>query len=210
MNKIVDFQKQHGLVLDGILGPQSFNKMKELWNINNEQLAHILGQCHHESMGFCQDEENLHYSYQRLLKIFPKYFKNKEEAKIYATHPLKIANHIYANRMGNGSESSGDGWNFRGRGAIQLTGRYSYGLFSDYIKEDCIKNPDLVKNKYFFESAIFFFKKTRILDTLCLKIDTESIIKVSKTINGGSNGLLERIRLTDQYYNQLKYENSQY
>lgn len=201
MNKIIEFQKNNGLVADGILGKLSFAKMKELWDLTDEQLAHFLGQCYHETGGFKFDEENLNYKVGILLKVFKKYFPTLKIAKNYANKPELIANVVYANRMGN--DKVGDGWKYRGRGAIQLTGKNNYKEFSNFIKEDCVKNPNLVKNKYFFESALFFFKQNKLL-FLCSAVNDNSITVVSKKINGGTNGLEERIEYTKNFYKKIK------
>ena len=201
--KIAEFQAANGLADDGILGNASFSKMKELWKVTDEQLAHILGQCHHESAGFTADSENLNYGAKGLLGIFKKYFPTEALAKAYERQPEKIANKVYASRMGNGDEKSGDGYKFRGRGALQLTGKDNYKAFSDFIKEDCVAAPDLVKTKYFLESALFFFNKNGLLP-LCTKVDIDSITKISKRVNGGTIGLDDRIAQTNKFYKQIK------
>ena len=203
MSKISEFQAANGLTADGILGKASFAKMKELWKVTDEQLAHILGQCHHESGGFKADVENLNYRAKGLLGIFKKYFPTEALAKAYERQPEKIANKVYASRMGNGDEKSGDGWKFRGRGALQLTGKDNYKAFTTFIKEDCVANPDLVKNKYFFESALFFFNKNGLLP-LATTVTTDSITKISKRVNGGTHGLEDRIVQTNKFYKQIK------
>ena len=198
--KIKQFQVQNGLVSDGILGKITINKLKEVLSIDtDEQIAHFLGQTAHESGDFSTDTENLMYSAAGLLSIFKKYFKTIDEAKKYAKQPIKIANRVYANRMGNGDENSGDGWKFKGRGAIQLTGKNNYQLFSDWIGEDCVNNPDLVATKYFFQSAKFFFDKNKLWK-LTTSVNDESIKSVSIKINGGLNGLDDRIEKTKKYY----------
>jgi putative chitinase len=203
MSKILEFQAANRLTADGILGKASFAKMKELWKVTDEQLAHILGQCHHETGGFKADVENLNYSTKGLLGVFKKYFPTEALANQYQRQPEKIANRIYASRMGNGDEKSGDGWKFRGRGALQLTGKDNYKAFTTFIKEDCVANPDLVKNKYFFESALFFFNKNRLLP-LATTVTTDSITKISKRVNGGTHGLEDRILQTNKFYKQIK------
>ena len=203
MSKISEFQAANGLTADGILGKASFAKMKELWKVTDEQLAHILGQCHQESGGFKADVENLNYRAKGLLDIFKKYFPTEALAKAYERQPEKIANKVYASRMGNGDEKSGDGWKFRGRGALQLTGKDNYKAFTTFIKEDCVANPDLVKNKYFFESALFFFNKNGLLP-LATTVTTDSITKISKRVNGGTHGLEDRIVQTNKFYKQIK------
>jgi putative chitinase len=203
MSKILEFQAANRLTADGILGKASFAKMKELWKVTDEQLAHILGQCHHETGGFKADVENLNYSTKGLLGVFKKYFPTEALANQYQRQPEKIANRVYASRMGNGDEKSGDGWKFRGRGALQLTGKDNYKAFTTFIKEDCVANPDLVKNKYFFESALFFFNKNGLLP-LATTVTTDSITKISKRVNGGTHGLEDRILQTNKFYKQIK------
>src|SRR5436189_5430858 len=128
---------------------------------SNLRLAHFLAQCALESMNFTAVVENLNYSAQRLLQVFPKYFKNVD-VNAYARNPQKIGSRVYANRMGNGDEASGDGFKYRGRGYIQLTGKNNYQAFSGFIGEDCIANPDLVATTYPLASAAFFFNSNNI------------------------------------------------
>jgi putative chitinase len=203
MSKISEFQAANGLTADGVLGKASFAKMKELWKVTDEQLAHILGQCHHESAGFTADTENLNYGVKGLMSIFKKYFPTEAVALQYERKPEKIANKVYASRMGNGDEASGDGWKFRGRGALQLTGKDNYKEFTTFIKEDCVANPNLVKDKYFLESALFFFNKNGLLP-LSTSVTTDSITKISKRVNGGTHGLEDRIVQTNKFYKQIK------
>lgn len=166
----------------------------EKFNLNSPlRLAHFLAQCAHESGNFKILTENLNYSADGLLKIFPKYFKDKATADLYARKPEKIANRVYASRMGNGDEASGDGFKFRGRGFIQLTGKSNYQSFSDFIKEDCVANPDLVSTKYPLASAAFFFEKNKLWD-ICDKGNTPEIVTaVTRRVNGGTHGLDDRL-----------------
>lgn len=120
--------------------------------------------------------------------MFRKYF-TAPLAKIYHRRPEKIANRVYANRMGNGNEASGDGWKYRGRGFIQLTGKNNYKAFSEYIGEDCVSFPELVAVKYPMTSAFWFFTENKIWD-IAAKGDTYSIVKmVTKRVNGGYHGI---------------------
>lgn len=161
--------------------------------------AHFLSQCAHESGNFIYLTENLNYSAEGLKKIFPKYFDNTT-ALTYARNPQKIASRVYANRMGNGPESSGDGWKFKGRGYIQLTGKANYTEFSKYIGEDCVLNPDLVSAKYPLESAAFFFTKNNLW-AICDKGASDEVVKeLTKRINGGYHGLEDRIKKFKEYY----------
>jgi putative chitinase len=210
-SKIKQFQVQYGLNSDGILGIKTLSKIKEVLSIETmSQMVHFMGQIATESGNYELDTENLNYSAKGLQKTFKKYFPTLESAEPYARQPQKIANKVYAGRMGNGPESSGDGFKFRGRGAIQLTGKYNYKLFSDYIGEDCVKNPELVAGKYFFESAKFFFD-TNHLWKYTTDVTDESILKLSKAINLGNanskatpNGLAERINNTKEIHQLIK------
>ena len=170
------------------------DKLVEKFNVTNGlRLSHFLAQCAHESGNFKILTENLNYSADGLLKIFPKYFKDKATADLYARKPEKIANRVYASRMGNGDEASGDGFKFRGRGFIQLTGKSNYQSFSDFIKEDCVANPDLVSTKYPLASAAFFFEKNKLWD-ICDKGNTPEIVTaVTRRVNGGTHGLDDRL-----------------
>ena len=163
------------------------------------RLCHLLSQCAHESMNFKRTEENLNYSSFGLKNVFGKYFIS-DELEDFVYKPQKIANRVYANRNGNGDESSGDGWLYHGRGYIQLTGRDNYQEFSLFCGEDCVSNPDLVSKKYPLESAIFYFT-TNDLWRICDKgSDIATIKRVTKAVNGGYNGLDDRIKLFNKYY----------
>lgn len=166
------------------------------------KLAHFLAQCAHESGDFKLTIENLNYGAKGLRATFPKYFPTDELAASYERKPEKIANRVYGGRMGNGDEASGDGYRYRGRGYIQLTGKDNYKAFTAAIGADCISNPDLVATTYPLASAAWFFSKN------CLKkaVDaTEaSVTAVSKCVNGGTIGLPDRIKHFNDYYNLLK------
>lgn len=167
------------------------------------RLAHLLGQCAHESGNFKVFKENLNYSADGLKKIFGKYFPgNLNES--YARQPQKIANRVYSSRMGNGNEASGDGFRYAGRGAIQLTGKDNYAAFNKFVDDDIMANPDLVATKYSLMSAAWFFWKNSLW-TLCDKgVDKASITLVTKRVNGGHHGLDDRIQKTTKFYDLLK------
>jgi putative chitinase len=169
----------------------------------NLRLAHFLSQCGHESGNFTAIKENLNYSADGLLKIFPKYFNTGINAS-YARQPEKIANRVYANRMGNGDEASGDGYRFRGRGYIQLTGKQNYTAFGKSIGEDILSNPDLVATKYPLASAAFFFNNNNLW-TICDKgADEATVTAVTKRVNGGTIGLSDRLKHFNEFYSLLK------
>lgn len=165
----------------------------EKFGINSPlRLSHFLSQCAHESGNFKFVRENLNYSAAGLRKIFPKYFPTLEAANKYARQPEKIANKVYGSRMGNGDEASGDGFKFRGRGYIQLTGKDNYAAFDKFVDDDIMANPDLVATKYPLTSAAFFFHKNNLWD-VCDKGHTHDVVvAVTKRVNGGTHGLEDR------------------
>jgi putative chitinase len=165
------------------------------------KLTHFLSQCAHESGNFKVVEENLNYSAEGLLKIFPKYF-SKDTAHIAARKPEMIANIVYSNRMGNGDKASGDGWRFKGRGYIQLTGKTNYSQFGKFIGVDLIANPELVATKYALTSAAWYFEVRKLWGIAAEGIDEKTIIKLTKLINGGTHGLDDRISKT-KIFNSL-------
>ena len=167
------------------------------------RLAHFLAQCGHESGGFKAVSENLNYGAKGLLNIFKKYFKTIAQATAYERKPEKIANLVYANRMGNGNEASGEGFKFRGRGFIQLTGKENYKSFDATVPEDIIAQPELVATKYPLASAAFFFKKNNLW-SICDKGSSPDVVTlVTKRVNGGTIGLADRQKHFKEYYNLL-------
>lgn len=168
------------------------------------RLAHFLAQCGHESGGFRAVQENLNYSAKGLTGTFRKYFINEAAAAPYAKNPQKIASKVYGGRMGNGPESTGDGYKFRGRGYIQLTGRDNYTRFAKFIGEDTVNNPDLVATKYPLASAAFFFDSNKLWSICDRGADTATVTAVTKRVNGGTIGLPDRIKHFQEYYHLLK------
>ena len=167
------------------------------------RLAHFLAQCGHESGGFRVTQENLNYSAKGLMGIFKKYFPTEAIANAYQRNPQKIANKVYANRMSNGDEASGDGFKFRGRGYIQLTGRANYTLFGKSIGEDIASNPDVVSGKYALLSAAWFWSNNG-LNKLADGGATDAVVTtITKRVNGGTIGLPDRIKHFKEYYHLL-------
>ena len=167
------------------------------------RLAHFLAQCGHESGGFRATQENLNYSAKGLNGIFKKYFPTEAAAASYARNPQKIANKVYANRMDNGSEASGDGYKFRGRGYIQLTGRANYTLFGKAIGEDIATNPDVVSGKYALLSAAWFWSKNGLNKLADGGATDATVTSITKRVNGGTIGLADRIKHFKEYYHLL-------
>lgn len=163
--------------------------------------AAFIAQCAHESGGFTKKLENLNYSGDRLPVIFPKYFPDPVLARSYHRQPERIANIVYANRMGNGPTESGDGWKFRGRGFIQLTGKENYTKCGQAIGVDLISKPEYLEtSKGAVESAIWFWN-TRKLNELA---DEGDMMTITKKINGGTHGLSERLAYYQRAIETLK------
>ena len=174
------------------------------FNITNPlRLAHFLSQCGHESAGFKAIQENLNYSADGLKKIFPKYFPGNL-AEGYARNPEKIASKVYGGRMGNGDETTKEGFKFRGRGYIQLTGKDNYTRFGKFIGEDTVANPDLVATKYPLASAAFFFDSNKLWEICDRGADDATVTAVTKRVNGGTIGLTDRIKHFKEYFALLK------
>ena len=197
-------QTKLGLNADGAFGPGTMKAAMAYYKLTPERAAHFFAQIAHESGNFTAFSENLNYSAQGLQNIFGKYFPgNLEES--YARNPEKIANRVYASRMGNGDEASGDGWKYRGRGALQLTGKSNYQAFADYLKKpEIMTSPDLVASVYAFESAMFFFDKNKLWSICDKGVNDASILELTKRINGGTHGLDDRKAKTIKYYSYVK------
>ncbi|QQV90423.1 chitinase [Olleya phage Harreka_1] len=159
------------------------------------RIAHFMAQIHHES-NLKPVSENLNYSKSALRRVFGKYFKNDAIASQYARQPEKIANKVYANRMLNGNEASGDGWKYRGRGFIQITGKQNYMLLSKDMRVDYLNNPELLLNEAdSMISAVWYWNK----NNLNKYADRNDIKTITKKINGGYNGLEHRTELLNKY-----------
>ena len=167
------------------------------------RLAHFLAQCGHESGGFRATQENLNYSAKGLNGIFKKYFPTEASAKPYERQPSKIASKVYGGRMGNGPESTGEGFKFRGRGYIQLTGKENYTAFGKSINEDILSNPDKVASSYALLSAAWFFSKNGLHKIADEGASDVIVTKITKRVNGGTIGLADRIKHFKEYYHLL-------
>ncbi len=168
------------------------------------RLCHFLAQCGHESGNFKAVNENLNYGAKGLRGIFGKYFPTDAKAAEYERKPEKIANLVYGGRMGNGPEASGDGYKYRGRGYIQLTGKDNYAAFDKVVAEDITATPDLVATKYPLLSAAWFWN-SRKLNELADKGATDAeVTSITKKVNGGTIGLEDRIKHFKEFYSLLK------
>ncbi len=195
-------EKLKGHIPDAVIAqiPDTASK----FNINTPlRLAHFLAQCGHESGGFRVTQENLNYSAKGLMGIFKKYFPTQQLAEAYQRQPQKIANKVYASRMDNGNEASGDGFKFRGRGYIQLTGRANYTAFGKAINEDIANNPDVVSGKYALLSAAWFWSKNGLNALADGGASDQVVTSITKRVNGGTIGLPDRIKHFKEYYHLL-------
>ena len=159
--------------------------------ITNLRLCHFLAQCSTESGNFKAVSENLNYSKDGLLRIFPKYFPGTL-AESYAHQPEKIASRVYGSRLGNGDETTKEGWKFRGRGFLQVTGKQNYQILGDFLNVDLVSNPDLVATTYPLSSAAHFFYKNNLWPICDEGLSEEVVTRVSRRVNGGDNGLQHR------------------
>jgi putative chitinase len=156
-----------------------------------ERVAAFIAQCAHESGGFKFLKENLNYKAESLLKVFPKYFKTLDEARAYEKKPEKIANKIYGNRMGNGDESTGDGWRYCGRGLIQLTGKENYSWFAASLEIPVEEASEYLETfEGAVQSACWFWEENKLNQWA----DKKDILTLTKRINGGTIGLDDRIK----------------
>lgn len=193
-------QTKIGITSDGAWGPGTFKSAMAFYKLSPVRAAHFFAQTAHETGGFKAFSENLNYNAKGLMGIFKKYFPDAATAAKYERKPEAIANRVYASRMGNGPESSGDGWRYRGRGALQLTGRDNYKAFADYCKRpDVMSNPDLVATELAFESAMFFFERNKLWTICDQGVTDAAILSLTKKINGGTHGLQDRSDKTKKY-----------
>lgn len=157
----------------------------------NNRIAAFIAQCAHESNDFTILQENLNYSANRLMEVWPSRFPNSSIANKYAHNPQKLANYVYANRLGNGSEESGDGWIHAGKGVIQLTGKENYQEFAEHINKPLEEIPEFLLTVEGAMLSAFFFWHKHDLNALA---DKKNLIGMTKVINGGTHGLDDRIR----------------
>ena len=197
-------QQKIGVTADGSWGPGTLRAAAAFYKLSPARAAHFFGQTAHETGGFKAFSENLSYGAKGLMGVFKKYFPDAKTAAKYERKPEAIANRVYASRMGNGPESSGDGWKYRGRGALQLTGKDNYAAFAKYCnRPDVMTNPDLVATELAFESAMFFFERNKLWSICDQGVTDAAILSLTKKINGGTHGLEDRKNKTKTYHAQL-------
>lgn len=177
-----------GIVQFGIDGPK--------------RLSNLLGQVRAET-DFIHFTENMNYSAQRLRQVFPRYFPTDAIAAQYANQPERIGNRVYADRLGNRNEASGDGYRMRGRGGLQTTGTDNYRVLGTFLGVDLIAHPELVATDYILASAAFFFMNNHLW-TICDRgVDDATVTEVTHRVNGGESNLAHRIQYTQEFYTIL-------
>jgi putative chitinase len=198
---MIELQKKIGVTADGAFGPGTLKAAASYFKLNKNRAAHFFAQCAHESGNFKAFSENLNYGAKGLRTTFGKYFQTEGIAKNYERQPQRIANRAYANRMGNGDEASGEGFAYKGRGPLQLTGKNNYRAFGKYIgrEQEILDNPDLVATELGFESALWFFDANKLWSICDQGINDAAILALTKRINGGTHGLEDRKLKTKKY-----------
>jgi len=194
-------QEKIGVTADNVWGPGTFKSAMSYYKLTPVRAAHFFAQTAHETGGYKAFTENLNYSSSGLRSIFGKYFLNESIANNYSRKPEQIANRVYASRMGNGDELSGDGWRYRGRGALQLTGKDNYAAFAKYCnRPDVMSDPDIVATELAFESAMFFFERNKLWAICDQGVNDSTILALTKKINGGTHGLDDRNEKTKKFF----------
>jgi putative chitinase len=195
-------QERIGATTDGSFGPNTARAITKHFSLSAERSAHLLGQASHESGGFTRVCESLYYSSpDRIRKVWPTRFKTISDAEPYARNPKALADKVYSNRMGNGEN---EGSVFIGRGFLQLTGKDNYRSFaSDMRLPEVMTDPSLIETDYAFETAYWFFEKNRLFKIADEGVDTDTIEKITKRVNGGYHGLQDRMDQTNKIFGWL-------
>mgnify|MGYP005993668781 CR=1 FL=1 len=197
-------QKTCGVTPDGAFGPNTARAIAKHYGLDAKRGAHLLGQAAHESGNFLISEENLYYRASTMCRVWPSRFKSEAEAEPYAKNPEKLANKVYSGRMGNGPESSGDGWKYAGKGFIQLTGKDNTRAFAEHIGRDSlVDDPSPIADELAMDSAIFFFEKNGLFNLADEGVTDDVIKRITKKVNGGYHGLDDRKEKTKKIYRWL-------
>ena len=194
-------QERCGVTADGAFGPNTARAIALYYNLTEERGAHLLGQAAHESGGFKLTVENLNYSVATMMRVWSKRFPTEADAAPYARNPQALGDKVYGDRMGN----NGEGFKWRGRGFLQLTGRDNYQAFSnDMNLPEVMTDPDCVEDEYAFETAIWFFERNKLFEIADEGVNDDVIKRITRRVNGGYHGLDDRIEKTNQIYRWLK------
>ena len=195
-----NLQEKIGVTADGGFGPNTARAIANYYHLDVLRGCHLLGQAAHESGSFYFTEENLNYSAESIARVWPSRFPDVESAEPYARNPEALANAVYGDRMGN----NGEGWKWRGRGFLQLTGRNNYEAFAEDMNlPEVMDDPDCVSVDYAMETALWFFEKNNLFEIAVLGIFEDTIERITRRVNGGTHGLDDRIKKTQQIYGWL-------
>jgi putative chitinase len=194
-------QAKVGVTADGAFGPNTARAIAKHYGLSAKRAAHLLGQASHESGGFKLVRENLNYSAETMVRVWPTRFKTLADAEPFARNPKALADKVYSGRMGNGE---GEGHVYIGRGFLQLTGKDNYKSFAaDMDAPEIMKDPELVETKYAFETALWFFQKNGLFDIADKGVSDDVIKQITKRVNGGYVGLDHRIKETRKIWDWL-------
>ena len=194
-------QTKVGVTADGAFGPNTARAIAKHYGLSAKRAAHLLGQASHESGGFSLARENLNYSAETMLRVWPSRFKTLADAEHFARNPKALADKVYSNRMGNGE---GEGHVYIGRGFLQLTGKDNYKSFAaDMRVPEIMQDPSLVEIKYAFETAIWFFEKNGLFAIADKGVNDDTIKQITKRVNGGYIGLDHRMKETQKIWSWL-------
>jgi putative chitinase len=198
---MINYNPLHGNVPDVVF--KELQDVATKYQINTPlRMAHFLAQCSHESQQFTRTEENLNYSHDALVRVFPKHF-GPGNVEAYVRKPMEIASRVYANRMGNGDEASLEGWFYRGRGYIQLTGKNNYTKFDKEVTGNLVLHPELVATEYPLLSAAWFWSDHRLNQIADQGSDQNVVANITKVVNGGYHGLENRQKQFDKFHRVL-------
>jgi putative chitinase len=194
-------QAKVGVTADGSFGPNTARAIAKHYELSPARAAHLLGQASHESAGFRLVRENLNYTSETMMRVWPSRFRTLEEAQPFARNPKGLADKVYSNRMGNGD---GEGHIYIGRGFLQLTGKDNYKAFAaDMRVPEIMQDPSLVETEYAFETALWFFEKNNLFAIADEGVSDDTIKRISKRVNGAYIGLDHRSEETYKVFSWL-------
>ena len=194
-------QAKVGVTADGSFGPNTARAIAKHYELSPARAAHLLGQASHESAGFRLVRENLNYTSETMMRVWPSRFRTLEEAQPFARNPKALADKVYSNRMGNGE---GEGHVHIGRGFLQLTGKDNYKAFAaDMRVPEIMQDPSLVETEYAFETALWFFEKNNLFEIADKGVSNDTIKQITKRVNGAYIGLSHRSEETYKVFSWL-------
>ena len=194
-------QAKVGAKPDGSFGPNTARAIAKHYELSPARAAHLLGQASHESAGFRLVRENLNYTSETMMRVWPSRFRTLEEAQPFARNPKGLADKVYSNRMGNGE---GEGHVYIGRGFLQLTGKDNYKAFAaDMRVPEIMQDPSLVETEYAFETALWFFEKNNLFEIADKGVSNDTIKQITKRVNGAYIGLSHRSEETYKVFSWL-------